>query len=125
MEDRKELTLAIDGGPGSDDREVAELTSQLRDRLLELDVERVELVRSDEIPEGAKPGDAISLGTLLITLAPSAVTAVIGLLKEWLANRPVRTAKVTIGGDSIELTDASTADQERLAEAFAAKHANQ
>jgi hypothetical protein len=125
MEESQKLTLAIDGGPDTDAREVSELTAQLRQRLLELDVDTVELVRSDEIPEGAKPGDAINLGALLVTLAPTILPAVVGLLKDWLAHRPVRTAKVTIDGDSIELTRASSEDQARLVEAFAERHGKQ
>jgi hypothetical protein len=123
VEGRRQLTLAIDGGPDADAREVSELTAHLRQRLLELDVDKVELVRSTEIPADAKPGDAITLGSLLVTVAPAALTAVIGLLKDWLVNRPVQTAKVTIDGDSIELTNVSTADLERLAQAFVEKHA--
>ena len=99
MEESQKLTLAIEGGPDTDAREVSELTAQLRQRLLELDVDTVELVRSDEIPEGAKPGDAINLGALPITLAPTILPAVVGLLKDWLAHRPVSTAKVTIDDD--------------------------
>lgn len=125
MEESTQVTLAIEGGPDTDAREVSELTAQLRQRILELDVDTVQLVRSDDIPEGAKPGDAINLGALLVTLAPSILPAVVGLLKDWLAHRPVRTARVTIDGDSIELTRASSEDQARLAEAFAERHGKQ
>lgn len=123
MEGKRQLTLAIDGGPDADAREVSELTARLRKRLLELDVERVEPARSADVPAGSKPGDAITIGSLVITLAPAALTAVVGFLKDWLVNRPVRGAKVTIDGDSIELTNVSTADLERLAAAFVERHA--
>ena len=123
MEGKRQLTLAIDGGPDADAREVSELTAHLRQRLLELDVDKVELVRDAETPAGAKSGDSITLGTLLVTVAPAALTAVIGLLKDWLVHRPVQTAKVTIDGDSIELTNVSAADLERLAQAFVERHA--
>jgi hypothetical protein len=118
-----ELSLAVEGGPDTDAREVSDLTASLRKRLLELDVNDVELVRSEDVPEGAKPGDAINLGALLVTLAPAAMTAVVTFLKDWLATRPVRTAKVTIDGDSLELSNVSTEDQDKLAQAFIARHA--
>jgi hypothetical protein len=50
------LTLAVAGGPDTDDAELAELTGQLRRRLLELEVESVEPLRSTKVPPGAKPG---------------------------------------------------------------------
>jgi hypothetical protein len=56
------LTVVLDGGSDTDAPELAELTGQLRRRLLELDVERVELVRSAEVPVRAKPLDAVSIG---------------------------------------------------------------
>ncbi len=124
MDGARQLTLAIDGGPDTDANEVSELTAQLRQRLLELDVDAVELVRSQDVPAGAKPGDAISLGALIVTLAPAAMTAVIGLLKDWLTSRPVRSARLTIDGDSIELSNVSPEDQEKLTEAFIERHAN-
>jgi hypothetical protein len=117
------LTLVVDGGSNTDAQEVSALTAQLRQRLLELDVERVELVRSSDIPIGAKPVDAVTIGALTVTLAPALVQAVVELVKSWLGSRPVRSAKVTIDGDSIELTHASQADQDRLTQAFVDRHA--
>lgn len=118
-----QLTVVVDGGLDSDDREVSELTGHLRDRLLELDVERVELIRETDVPEGAKPVDAVTVGALAVTLTPSIVQAVVELIKSWVGSRPVRGAKVTIDGDSIELTNVTEEDQERLTRAFIERHA--
>ena len=118
-----ELTLIVDGGPESDAQAVSELTSQLRGRLLELDVDRVELVRDSDVPDGAKPVDAVTIGALAVTLTPTIVTAVVELVKAWVGNRPVRGAKLTIDGDSIELTNASERDQDRLTRAFLERYA--
>ena len=122
MEAASQFTLVFDGGADTEPREVSELTTQFRQRLLELEVETVELVRDSDIPVGAKPVDAIAIGGLVVTAAPAVVEAVIALVKAWLSSRPIRTAKVTIGGDSIELTQASPADQERLVQAFVDRH---
>jgi hypothetical protein len=118
----QQVTVVIDGGPGTDDREVAELTSQLRRRLLELEVESVELERGGAIPEGAKPLDPTSIGALVVTLTTAVLPAALALVDTWLQHRPVRGVKVTIDGDSIEMTDASEAAQQRLLKAFVERH---
>jgi hypothetical protein len=121
-----QLWLAVEGGQETDARELADLTAQLRRRLLELDVETVELVRREEdIPPGAKPVDAITIGALVVTAAPAALKAVVALIDSWLKNRPVRSATVTIDGDSLELTKVSRSEQRQLVEAFIDKHTKQ
>ena len=121
-----QLWLAVEGGQETDARELADLTAQLRRRLLELDVETVELVRREEdIPPGAKPVDAIALGALVVTAVPAALRAVVALIDSWLKNRPVRSATMTIDGDSLELTKVSREEQRQLVEAFIGKHTKQ
>jgi hypothetical protein len=80
-EGSRQLTLQIDGGMDSDREELDRLTSHLRRRLLELDVETVEHIRSDQIPPGAKTADAFTIGALIVTLTPVAVKAVVGLVE--------------------------------------------
>ncbi len=121
-EGSRQLTLRIDGGPDSDREELDSLASQLRCRLLELDVETVEHVRSDQIPPGAKPVDALTIGALIVTLTPVAVKAVVGLVQTWLQHRPVRSATIVIDGDCLELTNPSRADQHQLVQAFIDAH---
>lgn len=114
--------VVLDGGSDTDALELAELTGQLRRQLLELDVETVEPVRSAEVPEGAKPLDAMSIGALVVAAGPGVLKAVVGLVGEWLAHRPVRSAKLTIDGDSIELSDATAAERKQLIAAFVDRH---
>jgi hypothetical protein len=116
------LTVILDGGPDTDTEELAHLAEQLRRRLLELDVEAVDLVRTDDIPMGAKPIQAFSVGALAVTAAAGTVKAVVDLIRVWLKARPVRSAKITLDGDSLELVGASTADLESLARAFIDRH---
>lgn len=63
--------LKIDAGLEVDAKELEEVTRQLRNELLELDVEAVDLALAGEVPERAKAGDPIAWGTLLVTLAAS------------------------------------------------------
>lgn len=114
------MQLVLTGVPDSDREELDELTRHLRERLLELDVDRVEPVRADHVPAGAKPADAIAVGALAVTLAPLALRSVLGLVQTWIENRPVRTVSITLGDDSLELEAVSAADQQRLIEAFLA-----
>ncbi|MFI8308247.1 hypothetical protein ACIF80_33525 [Streptomyces sp. NPDC085927] len=114
------MQLVLTGGPDSDQEELDELTRHLRERLLELDVDRVEPVRAGHVPAGAKPVDAIAVGALAVTLAPIALRSVLGLVQTWIENRPVRTVSIALGDDSLELEAVSAADQQRLIEAFLA-----
>lgn len=116
------LTLAIEGTPDSDGQELARLTGQLRSQLLELDVERVDLVRAGEVPPGSKVADPITIGAIIITLAPTVIQAVIGLVQNWHKNHPVSSIKVTLGDDSLELGNASPEQLEELTKAFIARH---
>jgi hypothetical protein len=116
------LTLAIEGAPDSDAEELARLTGQLRSQLLELDVERVDLVRGGQAPPGSKVADPITIGAIIITLAPTVIQAVIGLVQNWHKDHPVSSVKVTLGDDSLELSNASPEQLEQLAQAFIARH---
>ena len=117
------LTLAIEGTPDSDREELAHLTGQLRSQLLELDVERVDLVRGGQAPPGSKVVDPITIGAIIITLAPTVIQAVVGLVQNWHKDHPVSSIKVTLGDDSVELANASPEQLEQLTRAFIARHA--
>ena len=117
-----ELLVTISPDSDTDDVELDQLTTALRRRLGDLDVEQVDRVRGADVPAGAKPIDAIAVGALVVSLAPPILTAALSLLQEWLANRPVRRIKLTLDGDSIELTAASRDSQQRLIEAFLRRH---
>ncbi|GGV72662.1 hypothetical protein GCM10010294_33860 [Streptomyces griseoloalbus] len=116
------MRLVLTGRQDGDREELDELTLQLRERLLELDVDEVEPDRSGDIPDGAKPVDAIAVGALAVTMAPIALRSVLDLVRTWIENRPVRTVALTLGEDSLELEAVSAADQQRLIEAFLAAH---
>ncbi|MEW2075689.1 hypothetical protein ACH4FA_01490 [Streptomyces sp. NPDC017966] len=116
------MRLVLAGGQDSDQEELDQLTAQLRERLLELDVDDVEPVRSGDVPDGAKPVDAIAVGALAVTLAPIALRSVLDLVRTWIENRPVRTVSISLGDDSLELEAVSSADQQRIVDAFLAAH---
>ncbi|MEI8411464.1 hypothetical protein [Kribbella sp. CCNWLY201] len=116
-----QLTVAIAGGADSDAEEVERLTAQLRRRLLDLEVATVEPVLTDDIPSGAKPADAVTLGTLAVTLVPAVLQAA-QLVEAWSRRHPLRSVKLTLGSDSIDLIRASSDDQQRLVEHLTSRH---
>lgn len=114
------LTLQITMSTNlDDDVEYDRLTQQLRRRLLELDVERVQLVRTGQGPLGAKSADAVAQGALLVTLAPIALTGVLGLIQTWLGRNSHATVELTLPGKSVKVTGARRADTELLLREFA------
>jgi hypothetical protein len=75
---------------------------------------------SGDIHPGAKSGELIAAGTVVVTAAPFILRQVLQLADTWLKNRPVRGIKVELDGRTIELSDASAAERERLIDAFLA-----
>jgi hypothetical protein len=123
-EQRAQLILDIDAGPDTDTEELAELTQQLRRELSELDVEAVDLVRAGEAPEGAKAGDPIAWGELLVTLAASggALATLINVLQSWLTRHERRSVTLEIEGDALEVTGISSEEQQRLINTWLSRH---
>ena len=116
--------LSIDAGPDADAEELEEITHQLRDELLELDLEEVDLVTVGKAPKGARAVDPVSLGQLIITLAASGglLAQMIGTIKDWFSRHKFKSVKLQLGGDVLEVTDVSSEEQQRLIETFIKRH---
>jgi hypothetical protein len=116
-------TLTLQPAADTNQEELDELTVHLRERLLdEIDLDSVEFVASENAPASAKPGEVLTIGTLTITLSPIMLRYVVQLIQTWISHRPVRSVRLTLGQDSIEVTDPRNADQRRLVEAFIERH---
>jgi hypothetical protein len=121
----KEIRLSLEVGAGgdADAEEVAEMASQLRRELLDLDVEAVELVRTGPAPAGSKGVGVLAVGTLLVTLAKSSgLAAVVGAVQSWLSGRQRRSVKIQLGGDTLEVTGVTSDEQRRLIDDWIARH---
>ena len=118
------VTVEIASAADVDAARLEELTASLRRELIDLDVEAVERVEDDAAPAGAKVGEVLALGALVVKVAKSAgsVAAVVRALQDWAA-RGGRSVKLDVGGDTIELTGASRAQQDRLIEAWIERQA--
>jgi hypothetical protein len=111
----------------ADAERLDELTSALRQELLQLDVEDVTALRAGAAPPGARGLDVAVVGSLLVALGSSAggVAAVISAITGWLSRGwgAHRSVRLEIDGDVLELSETSAADQDRLVGLFIARHA--
>ncbi|MYV44864.1 hypothetical protein GT031_04370 [Streptomyces sp. SID2888] len=109
--------MTVVGAADVDDDELQELVLSLREHLLELDVEDVRL-RRDQLPEDAKSAEALTLGALVVSLAPVMLRGILRCVETWMQNRPVRSVRVDVDGRTIEVAAASRDDQRRLIDAY-------
>jgi hypothetical protein len=111
---------------GADAERLASLTGFLRQELLQLDVEDVTALRTGEAPAGTRALDVSAVGGLLVSLGSQAqaLRAVVSAIQSWLTRGQGvhRTVRLEIGSDSLELSEASVADQERLIDVFIRRH---
>jgi hypothetical protein len=123
VEGELRLVLSEDG---ADAERVDVLTSHLRHELDQLDVESVRQLREDQVPEGARAIDVAVIGALIVTLGKSAQSlgSVVATIRNWLSRTPgpVRTVRLELGGDVLELSQASAAEQQRLIDLFVSRH---
>jgi hypothetical protein len=112
--------------PGSDDERLEELALGLAGELRELDVASVAPATAGDVPEGARSALAAVAGALVLSVRPTAqqLLSVVGVVRDWLRRSPAqRTVKVTIDGDTLELTGASDDLQRQVVDAWVARHA--
>jgi hypothetical protein len=119
-----ELVLRVDAGPGADDGELAELAFRLRDDLQQLDDLSVRLAPGESPDPGAKAGDPVEWGSLVVSAMTSgAVAAVLKTAHVWLLQRRGTSLSVRVGGDELVLTAASGDEQRRVIEDWLARAA--
>lgn len=121
----RRLTLVVEPDADADPVEVDRLVRQLRTELQNADVEDVEPIGSEAVPEGAKGADPYSIGALLVTL--SAAGGVFSLLietaRDWLGRQAAADKiSVTIDGDTLVLEKTSKKERGALIEAYIRRH---
>jgi hypothetical protein len=111
---------------GADAERLAGLTGYLRTELLQLDIEDVIAPQAGEVPPGARGAGVAAIGGLLVTLGQSAegLRSVVSVIRDWLRRGQGirRTVRLELDGDTLEISQASAADQERLIELFVSRH---
>ncbi|MDQ1750571.1 MAG: hypothetical protein QOE71_1627 [Pseudonocardiales bacterium] len=124
MAEPVELRLDVDAGGDADAEEVAELTRGLREQLVQLDVDDVELVRSGPAPAGAKGLDVMAVGSLIVSLASSGgLASLVASILSWVGGSAQRSIKLSVAGDTLEMTGITSEQQQRLIDDWLSRHA--
>lgn len=118
--DETQLMLNIDAGQEVDIEELAELTLQLREEIMELDVEAVELVDAGIIPRGAKAGELVIWGKLLVTLPPILINKLMNALQSWVLRLGQCSIDIEISGNKLKVTGNPTENQLQFVKNFMA-----
>jgi hypothetical protein len=117
-----QLIVRVDAGPDADDRERAELAFLLRADLDVIDDTVVEAARGGDPEPGAKSGDPVEWGTLVVSAVTSgALSAVLKTAHAWVSRQRGTALSVRIGDDELVLTGASSDDQRRVIEDWLAR----
>ncbi|MCB0180427.1 MAG: hypothetical protein KDI62_19510 [Anaerolineae bacterium] len=88
------LILRLDLGTETDAEELDQVTRRLLSELCDLDLESVGPVSGGPSPEGAKAGDAFTMGALAIAVLPTFVPKLVEYLQAWTLRNPNRTLKI-------------------------------
>lgn len=118
-----EMLVEIEGLPGADDEHMTRLLGSLRAELRDLDIQSIRQ-SSAAAPADSKSGGLPSPDQLVVGVAtsPDVLTSVIGWIRAWLSRTGARSAKLSIDGDTLEVTGLSTADQQRLIDLWVSHH---
>jgi hypothetical protein len=108
-----DVAIKLDVGRAEPD-EVEELSRLLLDELREADVD-AELVDAGDAPEGTKGFGLLAVGSLVVKIVSGkALKNALDVLRAWLARDANRSAKVVVGGNSIELSGLTADQQQQL-----------
>jgi hypothetical protein len=118
------LALRIDADPEADAAELAELAVDLREQLLELDIESADHVTVGQAPPGTRAGEILVAGALTVMLAQSCglLTALIETVQSWVSRSGERSVKLEIDGDVLEVTGITRKDQRELIQIWIDRH---
>ncbi len=118
------LALRIAADPEADAAELAELAVDLREQLLELDIERADHATVGQPPPGARAGEMLLAGALTVILAQSSklLTALIETVQSWVSRGGERSVKLDIDGDVLEVTGITRKDQRELIQIWIDRH---
>jgi hypothetical protein len=119
-----QLTLRVEPDSEADAAELAVLASDLRDVLLELDIESADLLTRGQAPPGTRAGEMVMAGALTVMLARSKelVTKLIESVRWWASLGSGRTIRLELDGDVLEVNGLTRDDQRRLVQLFIDRH---
>jgi hypothetical protein len=122
MADFGDLILRVEPASDGNPDELMEVAGRLRAELLELDVAAVDPVDEEVAPDRAK-GLATLAGWLVVQFGTvDGLRAVVNVVRAWAA-RTNRQVEISYGCDVLKVTGATTAQQEKIIDAWLARHA--
>jgi hypothetical protein len=119
-----ELSVELQAGRDTDAEELAQLAGRLRAELLDLDVDAIRQPMRGEAPGNAKGAGLLAAGELVVGLvaSPEVLASLIDAVRSWLGRNRARSVKLTLGGDVLEVSGVSSAEQERLIDLWVTRH---
>ena len=121
MADVDGLIVQVLPAADSDAEELADLAGGLRADLLDVDAASVVPLTAEAAPEGAK-GLGTLAGWLLVQFGTlDGLRAVVAAVHGW-TTRTGRTVEVSVGGDTLKVTAVSSQEQEKIIDAWLARH---
>ena len=120
-----ELTMEVEATADTDAEELALLTNRLRLEPLGLDVEAVYWASGGQAPDSSKGVGPLAAAGLVVqfVLRQDLLQSIIDGVRSWLGRQHARSIKLTLDGDSLELTGVTSAEQDRLVELWVTRHA--
>lgn len=120
-----EMSVEVQAGSDTDTEELAQLADRLRAEFLDLDLYAVRQLARGEVPEDAKGAGLLAASELVVGLvtSPEVLASIIDTVRSWLGRNRARSVKLTLDGDTLEVTGVSSAEQERLVDLWVTRHA--
>jgi len=111
-----QLSIEISASDATEE-DIDQMTRQLLSELRDTDVESAELAKGGSAPAGTKSGDAVTLGSIVMTVLPTVLPAIIGMVQTWATRGHGRIVKFKgkVGREMIEF-EGSAEDLQRLLE---------
>lgn len=108
----------------ADSEALADGVVALGQELADLDVTDVAPATAGDAPPGAKGVELLALGGLIVQLGRSSrvLREVVDAVRDWVGRTGARSVKMTIDGDVLEVTGASTSDVQALVETWVRRH---
>lgn len=125
-ESQSRLAVELQASADVDAEELAQLAWGLREELLDLDVDAVEPQGDGSAPADAKGVGLIAFGGLVVRfiLTRPVLESVVAGVRSWVARQHIRSVKLTLDGDTLEVTGLSSAEQDRLVDLWIVRHAS-
>jgi hypothetical protein len=107
-----------------DDEALADMAEQLRAELAELDVDDVAPVVEGDAPPGTKAIDLLAVGALVVKFVSSrkVLTNVVDVVRDWMTRNGGGSIRLEVGGDVIELSNATADDRRALIDSWIERH---